>query len=347
MPAPASPPRILIRADARPELGGGHIMRCLALAAALKTRGAEIAFASAPGSAALVPALSRSGYPCLDAATTGDAPTPENWGGRADAIIIDLYSSTRVDETRLRAIAPVIAVIEDLPDRLHDCDLLVDQGFNPDHTAYARRVPAGTQLLLGPDMAPLRPGFAALRSEALARRAREPGLRRILIAMGLTDLGGISARLVELVRTSLPEIAIDVVLGPQATSLPALQQRAKTNPELSVLVDIDDMAARMMMADLAIGAGGGTALERCVLGLPSIVIVLAENQRPAARAMARARAVLTIEAEVTLAATLPGLLQEMTGERLAQMSACSAQLCDGGGADRIAEALIAMIGRTT
>jgi UDP-2,4-diacetamido-2,4,6-trideoxy-beta-L-altropyranose hydrolase len=347
MPEPASPPRILIRADARPELGGGHIMRCLALAAALEARGAEIAFASAPGSAALVPALSRSGYPCLDAATPGDAPLPESWGGTADAVIVDLYSSTRVDETGLRAIAPVIAVIEDLPDRLHDCDLLVDQGFNPDPAAYARRVPAGAQLLLGPDMAPLRPAFTSLRTEALARRAGEPGLHRILIAMGLTDLGGISARLVALVRTSLPEIAIDVVLGAQAASVPALHQRATTDPQLSVLVDIDDMASRMMTADLAIGAGGGTALERCVLGLPSIVIVLAENQRPAARAMARAGAVLTIEAEDTLAATLPGLLQEMTGERLAQMSACSAQLCDGGGANRIADALIAMIGRTT
>ena len=346
MPDTASPPRILIRADAGPELGGGHIMRCLALAGALKAGGARIAFACAPGSAALVPALTRSGYPCLDAAAPDDAPLPDAWHGKADAIIVDLYSSTRADETRLRAVAPLIAVIEDLPERTHDCDLLVDQGFNPDTASYARRVPPGSDLLLGPDLAPLRPGFAALRADALARRAREPGLNRILIAMGLTDLGGISARLVDLVRACLPDIALDVVLGPQAASLPTLRERAKADPNLSVLVDIDDMAERMMAADLAIGAGGGTALERSVLGLPSIVIVLAENQRPAARAMARAGAVLTIEAPEMLATALPGLLQQLTAERLAQMSTRSAQLCDGRGAKRIADALIALICRT-
>jgi len=343
MPAPASPPRILVRADAGPELGGGHIMRCLALAAALTERGAQIAFACAPGSATLVPALSRSGYPCLDAAAPADAPLPDSWGGRADAVIIDLYTSTRADETCLRALAPVIAVIEDLPDRLHDCDLLVDQGFDPDRTAYARRVPPGSDLLLGPDMAPLRPGFASLRSEALARRLREPGLQRILIAMGLTDLGSISARLVDLVRTVLPDIALDVVLGPQVASLPLLRRRAQTDSNLSLLVDIDNMAERMMAADLAIGAGGGTALERCVLGLPSIVIVLAENQRPAARAMARHGAVLTIEKPEMLPETLPGLLRALTDRQLARMSDHAAALCDGRGASRIADALIGRI----
>ena len=346
MPELIPPPRVLIRADARPELGGGHIMRCLALADALGARGAKIAFACAPGSAALVPALSRSGHPCRDASSPGDAPLPTGWGGKADAMVIDLYNSSRADETGLRQLAPVIAVIEDLPERSHDCDLLIDQGFDRTAEAYASRVPPGTQFLLGPDMAPLRPTFAGLRAEALARRAGGNGLDRVLIAMGLTDIGGISARLVDLVRASLPAITIDVVLGPQAASLQQLRDRAASDHRLSVLVDIDDMAQRMMVADLAIGAGGGTALERCVLGLPSIVIVLAENQRPAARAMARDGAVLTIETPETLAAALPGLLQGLTGERLAQMSARSAQLCDGRGASRIADALIGLIART-
>lgn len=346
MPHPALPPRILIRADAGPQLGGGHIMRCMALGDALKAQGADIAFACAPGSAALVPALTRSGHPCFDALSPDDAPLPDSWTGQAEAIIVDLYSSTAADETRLRAVAPVIAVIEDLPERVHDCDLLVDQGFHPDAAAYAQRVPHGTQLLLGPDMAALRPRFAALRVEALPRRANAPGLNRILIAMGLTDLGGISARLVALVRASLPQIAIEVVLGPQAASLSVLRERAQSDSKLKVLVDIDDMAERMMAADLAIGAGGGTALERCVLGLPSIVIVLAENQRPAARAMAQAGAALVIETPETLEASLPDMLQGLTTERLAQMSKQAAQLCDGRGASRIADALIALIGRT-
>lgn len=346
MPAPVRPQRILFRADARPELGGGHIMRCLSLARALAAHGHEIAFASTAGSADLVPALGRSGFPVLTARSATDFDLPDDWDGGADAIFVDLYTSTAADETRMRETAPVIAAIEDLPGRVHDCDLLVDQGFDRTVTGYAGRVPGGTSLLLGPDMAPLRPDFAALRAASLARRAAAPGLSRLLISMGLTDVGGISARLVALARANLPGLPIDVILGPLATSLPALQQAAKSDPALNVLVDVENMAERVMAADLAIGAGGGSALERCVLGVPSIVVVLAENQRPAARAMASAGATLTIEAPDMLAADLPGMLEGLTAERLAHMSACSARLCDGRGAARIADALIALIGRT-
>lgn len=343
MPAPASPPRILVRADAGPELGGGHIMRCLALAAALTRRGAQIAFACAPGSAAFVPALSRSGYPCLDAAAPDDAPLPDAWGGGADAVIVDLYTSNRADETRLRAVAPVIAVIEDLPERHHDCDLLVDQGFDRHPEDYAARVPPGATLLLGPDMVPLRPDFANLRTASLARRHAGPGLSRVLVSMGLTDVAGISAHIVALARACLPDIKIDVILGPRAPSLPGLLRAAESDPVLNILVDVDDMAASVMAADLAIGAGGGSALERCVLGVPSLVIVLAENQRPAAKAMAAAGAALLIKSPEALAKDLPRLLGRVSTRQLTDMSANAARLCDGRGAERIASALLARI----
>jgi len=343
MPKTLQPPRILIRADARPELGGGHIMRCLALAGALGARGADIAFACAPGSADLVPALARSGYARLDAATASDVPMPEVWGGLADAIIVDLYTSTREDEARMRRFAPVIAVIEDLPDRAHDCDLLVDQGFGRVPADYKSRVPSGTQLLLGPDMCPLRPAFAALRQQSLARRGSGASLERVLVAMGLTDVGGISECVVELTRASLPGVAIDVVLGPLASSLAPLQQRADTDPNLSVLIDIDDMAERMMAADLAIGAGGGSSIERCVLGLPSIIIVLADNQKPAATALGRLGAALVIDRVDRPELDLPVLLGTGTPQTLLAMSQAAAAVSDGHGAGRIAAVLLDLI----
>ena len=206
MSAAALPARILIRADAGPELGGGHIMRCLALAASLKTHGASIAFACAPGSGDLVPALSRSGFAVMTARSAADFDLPPAWNGRADAILVDLYASTQADESRMRLIAPVIAVLEDLPDRPHDCDLLGDQGFDRQPSDYADRVPPGTTLLLGADMAPLRPDFARLRTASLARRQASPGLARLMVSMGMTDVGGISAQIVSLARASLPGI---------------------------------------------------------------------------------------------------------------------------------------------
>ncbi|WP_417477362.1 UDP-2,4-diacetamido-2,4,6-trideoxy-beta-L-altropyranose hydrolase [Maricaulis sp.] len=343
MSAAALPARILIRADAGPELGGGHIMRCLALAASLKTHGASIAFACAPGSGDLVPALSRSGFAVMTARSAADFDLPPAWNGRADAILVDLYASTQADESRMRLIAPVIAVLEDLPDRPHDCDLLGDQGFDRQPSDYAARVPPGTTLLLGADMAPLRPDFARLRTASLARRQAGPGLARLMVSMGMTDVGGISAKIVSLARASLPGITIDVILGPLAPSLPGLRHAAENDPNLNILVDVDRMADCVMAADLAIGAGGGSALERCVLGVPSIVVVLAENQRPAARAMAAAGAALTIETPAALADTLPGLLRQVSPRQLADMSAQAARLCDGRGAERIARALLARI----
>ncbi|WP_417485452.1 UDP-2,4-diacetamido-2,4,6-trideoxy-beta-L-altropyranose hydrolase [Maricaulis salignorans] len=345
MSAAALPARILVRADAGPELGGGHIMRCLALAASLKARGASIAFACAPGSSDLVPALSRSGFAVMTARSAADFDLPPAWGGQADAILVDLYTSTRADESRMRQIAPVIAVLEDLPDRVHDCDLLGDQGFDRQPADYADRVPPGATLLLGPDMTPLRPDFARLRSASLARRLASPGLSRLLVSMGMTDVGGISAQIVALARKSLPDITIDVILGPLAPSLPGLLKAAENDPKLHILVDVDRMAECVMAADLAIGAGGGSALERCVLGVPSLVIVLAENQRPAARAMATAGAALMIETPQALADALPALLRHVSPPQLAQMSARAARLCDGRGAERIATALLARIAR--
>ncbi|WP_417482171.1 UDP-2,4-diacetamido-2,4,6-trideoxy-beta-L-altropyranose hydrolase [Maricaulis sp.] len=345
MPDAAGSCHVLFRADARPELGGGHIMRCLSLAASLKARGASIAFACAPGSAELVPALSRSGHPVMTARSAADFDLPEAWNGQADAIVVDLYSSTRADESRMRRIAPVIAVLEDLPERLHDCDLLVDQGFDLLPSDYAARVPPGTTLLLGPDMTPLRPDFARLRAASLARRGDDGELSRVLVSMGLTDVGGISAQIVALVRASLPAVTIDVILGPRAPSLPGLQQAAEGDPNLNILVDVDRMAERVMAADLAIGAGGGSALERCVLGVPSIVIVLAENQRPAARAMARAGAALTIESPEAVTELLPSLLRSVSTRQLADLSGKAAGLCDGQGAERITTALLDLIAR--
>lgn len=343
MAPPVMTPRILFRADARPDLGGGHIMRCLSLARALSARGAEIAFATCPGSADLVPALARSGYPVFDAASDRDTSCPDTWNDRADAVFVDLYSSTRADETALRAFAPVIGVIEDLPDRQHDCDLLVDQGFDRTEAAYAGRVPAGTTLLLGPNQCPLRPQFAEFRTRSMQRRRRETSPGRILVAMGLTDLGGISGTMAELARRHWPDHRVDVVVGPGAQSLPGLLDAATGDPRLNVLIDVDDMHRVMSEADFAIGAGGGTALERCVLGLPSFVVVLADNQRPAAEAIARRGAGWLIDAAGDLDAQIAAHAKALGVSELTAAGEAAAALCDGRGAERIADALLARI----
>lgn len=339
----AQPPRILFRADALPQLGGGHIMRCLSLANALSDRGAEIAFACAPASAGLAPALARSGYPVSDATTPSHAPFPVHWDTGPDAIFIDLYSSSIDDERALRSIAPVIAVIEDLPDRHHDCDLLVDQGFDRREADYRKRVPPHATLLLGPDMVPLRPDFARMREDTLIRRQKMGRPENLLVAMGLTDIDSISAKMARAARTALPDIMITVIIGPSAASLDQLEAMASTDNRLQILIDVDDMATPMVTADLAIGAGGGTALERCVLGLPSIVIILADNQRPAALALQRCGAAISIETGADIEQKMAEILSRVSARQLREISKNAAALCDGQGADRIAMTLLQLV----
>lgn len=343
MAASHTSPRILIRADARPDLGGGHIMRCLSLAQALTARGADIAFASAPGSATLVPALERAGYPVNDTSEPAHAPLPDAWGGAADAVFVDLYDSTDADETALRQVAPVIGVIEDLPERTHDCDVLVDQGFDHAPAAYARRVPSHCRMLLGPDMVPLRPEFAAARADTLLRRSRMNRVERMLVAMGLTDVRGISERVTRAARAALPDARIQVVLGPTAQSREALERQARSDDRLDILIDVDDMHRVMADADLAIGAGGGTALERCVLGLPSLVIILADNQRESAKALDDRGAAWTLEDGPDVEEQTRCRLETLTPDDLKAAAHAAAAICDGQGADRIADMLLRCI----
>lgn len=332
--------RILFRCDARPELGGGHVMRCLTLAEALARRGAQIAFATNREAETVSPALARSAYLRLDAHAPADLPRPAGWT-HADWIVIDHYDLGAEEHRAMRRPGERLAVIDDLANRALDCDLLVDHNPGKRPADYDGLVPQTAERLVGPDFALLRPEFGAARAASLARRAN-PGLERILVTMGLTDVGAITARVVDGLARSGREFAIEAVIGRHAPSREALEARAACDARLTLTVDASDMATRMAEADLAIGAVGGTALERCVLGLPAIAVPLADNQRPATRALGEAGAVIVIEPDTDFEARLAASIEDLITQpgRLAAMSRSAAEICDGLGADRVADALM-------
>ena len=338
-------PRILLRADATPELGGGHVMRCLALARALDDRGADIAFAAGPGSTDVAPALARSGIALTVARGAADFDLPAGWDGRADAVFVDLYTSTAADETRMREHANLIAAIEDLPDRRHDCDILVDPLPGGSPFDYSGRVPEACNIMAGGAFALIRPEFAQCRPLSLERHRKETRLSRILVSMGLTDIGGVSEPVTRAVLASAPDAQVEVVLGPAAASRGALEALAAEDDRLSVLVDINDMAERMARAGLAVGAGGGTTLERCVLGLPSIAVVLAENQRAMTQLLKDDGALMAIDGPERIAEDLPQRIARLTPKARVRMTERAAAVCDGRGAGRVADAMLERIER--
>jgi len=345
-------PRFLFLADAGADVGGGHAMRCLTLAGALTARGAACAFVATPAVAEI---LAKFGNVAVEALTTpaGDprslaeaaAALAADWG--ADILVLDHYGLGAAEEAGLRGDGRRIAVLDDLANRPHDCDLLIDPGLGRAPKAYRSRVTAGARVLTGPDYALVRPAFASARKAALARRGERRAPRRALVSLGLTDVGGITARAVQAILPTLDDVALDVVLGAGAASLPVLSQLAARDRRIELHVDVRDMAALMARADIAVGAGGSSVWERACLGLPSILLVLADNQSTLARELDRRGATVAVDARrvADLAPALPNAWARLVADQglRASLVYASSSLCDGLGAERSADAVLALL----
>lgn len=331
-------PRILFVVDAGPQVGGGHVMRSLTLAKALEAQGASYAFLGPPAVSELLDAFS----PDSDRIAAGDlaaAAARESF----DAVAFDHYGLSEPDHRAMAQGRPVL-VVDDLADRPLGADIVLDAGPERRAEDYLGLVPDTCRLLLGPNFAAVRPEFAALRGPALAWRG-EP-VQRILVSMGLTDVGGITSRVVELIRRRATDAGLDIVLGAGAPSLPGLTKVARRDSRLLLHVDTPHMARLTAEADIGVGAPGSTTWERCILGLPSVLVVLADNQRPAARAMADREAALVVdvadpEFDKSFDRALWNLLRDAELRR--DLARKSSEICDGLGAGRTAEIFLALI----
>ena len=347
-----SEPRILFLADAGPDVGGGHVLRCLTLAGALSERGATCAFVESRDAA---PILRRFGWPPQTLPVMVGAPDlPDlirySWQFadvfEADLIVVDHYRAGAAEEAELRGPHRRIAVIDDLANRRHACDLLVDPGFGRRREHYDGLIGEHCVALTGPDHALVRPEFAQARSRALSRRARHDPVRRVLVSFGLTDVGGVTGRVVEGLAGRLGDERLDVVLGPGAPSMEALDSLAQRDRRVRLHVDVQDMVTLTADTDIAVGAGGSSVWERACLGLPTLTLVLADNQAAMAGRLAQAGAALVLDVrdpdfEPALAAAWTRLVEDR--QLRWDLSHRSSELCDGRGAERVAEAMLALL----
>ena len=358
--------KVVIRADASLAIGSGHVMRCLVLAEALRAAGAEVGFVCRAHSGHLGSTIAARGFAVdlLSAAprTTpigADEPAHALWlgadplidasetravvraQGGVDLLIVDHYGLDRRFESVLRPEVGRIAVIDDLADRPHHCDVLIDQNFGAEIPGrYAGLLPEGTEQLLGAATAMIAPAFAAARA---ARPVRDGSLRRILVFFGGVDADNASLLALEGIEVAgLSDIAVDVVVGGANPHSATLADFAAARPWVTLLPPQPTLAPLMAAADLAIGAGGVTAIERAVVGLPSLLLAIAENQVAPARGLARAGGALYLGrlAEVSAADIAAALrLLARTPEALAHMAETAAGLCDGRGLERLVRRL--------
>lgn len=359
---------VAFRVDASLRIGNGHVMRCLTLASALRARGARCRFVCREHPGHLGAHILAAGFelallPAPSAAESGGAGVDDGyaaWLGvpaavdaaqthvalgeaRCDWLVVDHYALASSWESALRSTCDRLMVLDDLADRAHDCDLLLDQNAGAAAARYAGRVGPRTRLLAGARFALLRPEFAARRDASLARRGMAPW-RRLLISLGGVDAADTTGRVLAALATArLPvDATVVVVLGPHAPALAAVRQAAATLPwPAEVRVDVQDMAELLADADLAIGAAGSSAWERCCLGLPTLLVVAADNQRDGAQALVAAGAAWLLgDAHTAPARLADGLAFAAQPDNLRHMQRCAAALVDGQGSARVVEEML-------
>ena len=356
--------RIVFRVDASLQIGTGHVMRCLTLADGLQTLGAECLFICREHPGNLIDFIRGKGYITHVLPTAGSAttllPAADEWPGvahanwiatsqaqdatecaailgghRTDWLVVDHYALDARWECALKPYFDKLLVIDDLADRPHCCDLLVDQTFGRNVSDYQSLVSATCTLLCGSQYALLKPEFAALRAYSLERR-RDGRVQHLLITMGGVDKDNVTGRVLHALKASeLPaDCRITVVMGVTAPWLADVRLAAETMPwPTTVKVGIGNMAQLMADSDLAIGAAGATSWERCCLGLPTVLIVLAVNQSEVGRGLEQAGAARVLSDTHEIAADLPQQLNDLLGssEQRAAMSRSAISIVDGSG----------------
>lgn len=349
---------VVFRTDASIEIGTGHVMRCLTLANALKAKGVTCEFVCRLHKGNLVDFITDSGFlvHALPEGPVAPSATHADWLGtswqqdaaqtqaalnhaKPDWLIVDHYALDAHWETAMHAHCGRKMVIDDLADRPHECDLLLDQNLGRQKADYAALVNSDCHLLIGPSFALLRPEFAALRAQSLSRR-RDTGMQNILITMGGVDQNNVTNKVLEALKAcALPEdMRLTVVMGLHAPWLAAIREEAKAMPwQTEVKVNVSNMAQLMANSDLAIGAAGSTSWERCCLGLPSITLVLAENQRKIASKLSELGAAYLVQSEQEIPSAAVELFANL--EKIQGLSDFSSQLVDGFGLQRVQEAL--------
>lgn len=350
--------KVILRVDASERIGTGHFMRCLTLADTLLKRGAQCVFLSRDLPAHLQQLVQRQGHtlrhlPVHEVGACEGDLAHSDWlgtdqvsdaadclaalqGQLHDWLIVDHYALDHRWETQLRQVAGRILVIDDLADRRHDCDLLLDQNLYHDmQTRYAGKVPQACRLLLGPRFALLREEFRQLRETLASPRAQ---VRRVLVFFGGVDARNFTGQaLAALANVGPASFEVDVVLGAQHPQRAAIESLCQAEG-FRCHVQTSRMAELMAGADLAIGAGGTATWERCSLGLPTLALSTADNQtRQLADAAAQGLVYAPepgMDVQATLAMHLPALLHNAALRHLISRSGMAA--VDGLGAQRLA-----------
>ena len=297
--------KIAFRTDASAEIASGHFMRCVTLADELKKKGAKIRFLSKNLPLHLIKILKQKGFEYValnicanieeidDLAHSSWLGTSQAQDARAtiealadqrlwDWVIVDHYALDGRWETMVHARTKRLMVIDDLADRQHNCEILLDQNFYLDmQSRYIGKIPTQCRLLSGPRYSLLREEFRTLREEV---KPHLGDIKRVLVFFGGVDGDDYTSLAIEALAELNSELIVDVVIGIQHPNREKIKN-ACFKYDYNLHIQTKYIGYLMAEADLAIGAGGSSSWERCCLGLPSLLVALAEHQIDIAKSL--------------------------------------------------------------
>ena len=357
--------KFAFRVDASVVIGNGHVFRCLTIATALKKRGHKCFFICRMHEGYLGDKIVGEGFevlrlPIRNLIQKNETQRLENWLGASiqddvadisdfikerviDWVIVDHYAIDHQWEMALKNQSIKIMVIDDLADRNHACDLLLDQNLGRNFKDYIGLIPEDCKLLLGVKFALLRDEFAQMRPVSLARR-QNFGLNNILVTLGGVDRHNISIRILNLLEPILSnsDCNVNIILGsnaPWVYSIKHFISKAKFSTRL--LLDVKNMATLMSQSDLIIGAAGTTAWERCCLGIPTISIALANNQVSIQKALFESSMILPVEVDDLDHQFINAISTVMAHpDQALAMGLRGSKLVDGLGVNRVVDYLL-------
>ncbi|WP_102692920.1 UDP-2,4-diacetamido-2,4,6-trideoxy-beta-L-altropyranose hydrolase [Rummeliibacillus pycnus] len=290
---------VYIRTDASIQIGSGHIMRCLTLAKQLKAEGMQVTFICRNVEGHMIDYICNQGFNVQELPKIFNNNvwgwTKENWSqdasetsqiindNLADLLIVDHYSLDKKWEGKLRNHTKKLMVIDDLANRVHDCDVLLDQNYYKNFQGrYKNLVPENCILCLGPNYLLLRDEFWNIKISKFQK-----GNQRIFVFFGSVDATNETEKaLIALQKLSKKyHFSIDVVVGDNNKNKILIEDFCKEINNCHYYCQINNMAELMSKATFSLGAGGTITWERAFLNLPSLVISVADNQDEIAQAL--------------------------------------------------------------
>jgi len=335
---------LIIRADANTRIGTGHLMRCLALAQAWKNSGGEVAFITACESAGLLQRLSDEGFEAIQ--LDSPYPDPADWEVTSQVLathpnawmVLDGYHFDSICQIRIKEAGHPLLVIDDMAHLEHYyANIVLNQNSHAEQLNYSCE--PHTELLLGAQYVLLRREFLQWQDW---KREIPKVARKVMVTLGGSDTNNVTLKVIQaLQQVDVEGLEAVVVVGSSNSHFEELQTAVSDlKSPIWLERNVTNMPKLMAWADVAISAGGSTCWEMAFMGLPTVLLVLADNQRDIGEGLSEAGVVHNLGwfEQVTDAKIADALLRLLANpDGRSMMSNSGRELVDGLGRERVIE----------